>query len=201
MPSIPYETLVDLAAGRIDPNEAEELRTRIAADASALAQLTALEELIGLMRDDTSVDAPEHLIDRAARLIRRPAARPEAGPLQRLVALLKGDSWRTPLLATGLRAVQAWPRALLLYAGDRELDLQIGPAGGRWQLLGQVLGPEEPGTVELTGPAERVTGQLNELGEFVLPPVRAGRYTLIVTLSAIEIVVPDLEMGPSSDKI
>ncbi len=196
MQSISYELLVDLAEGRMSPHAAAELRTRIATDAAAQHELAAIEELIGLMRNDDSLDAPEHVIGRAVRLMRQPAASPAPGLLQRLVATLRNDTWQTPTLASGLRSIQAWPRALLLSAGDRDLDLQIGPHGEQWQLRGQVLGPELPGAVVLNSADEHITVRLDELGEFVLPPVPAGRYTLTVTHGDIEIVVPELELGP-----
>lgn len=200
MQPIPFELLVDLAEGRLAPLEVAELRARIAADPLAQAELAAIEELIGLMRSDDSIDAPEHVIGRALRLMRQPLASPAPGALRRLVATLRNDSWQPPRLAAGFRSVQAWPRALLLSAGDRELDLQIGPRGAQWELRGQVLGPEEPGVVVLSNTDERVTAALNELGEFVLPPVAAGRYTLTLTQDDLEIVVPDLELGPSSNQ-
>jgi hypothetical protein len=198
MQPIPYELIVDLAEGRVDATEAAALRARVAADPAARAQLASLEALVSLMRDDDSVDAPNHVISRAVRLMRKPAAAPAPSPLQRLIAVLKVDSWQAPALAPGLRSTQVWPRALLLSAGDRDLDLQIGPRGDGWQLTGQVLGPEEQGTVVLSGGGLRLSVPLNELGEFVLPPVGAGRYLLQVTQGAREIVVSDLELGPSS---
>lgn len=197
MQPIPYELIVDLAEGRVDPADAAALRARVAADPAARAQLASLEALVGLMRDDASVDAPDYVINRALRLIRRPAAAPALGPLQRLIAVLKMDSWQASA-AAGLRSSQVWPRALLLSAGDRELDLQIGPRGEGWQLSGQVLGPEERGTVLLSSGSVRLSVALNDLGEFVLPPVAAGRYVLLVSQGEREIIVSDLELGPSS---
>jgi hypothetical protein len=197
MQPIPFETLVDLAEGRIAAAQATALRARVAMDREAAAMLASLEELLGLMRSDDSVDAPEHMIQRAARLIRQPA--PAApGVLQRVIAVLRNDSWTTARLAAGLRSVQAWPRALLLSAGEHELDLQIVPHGEHWQIQGQVLGPEGPGTAVLSNDGERYAAALNELGEFALAAVAAGRYTLAVRQGTIEIIVNDLEVGPSS---
>lgn len=198
MERVSYDLLVDLAEGRLPDAEASALRAQIAADPVAQARLVELEDLLGLMRSDDSVDAPEHVIARAARLMRRvePAQRP--GQLRRLITMLSTEGWRTPGLAAGLRSLHAWPKAILLKAGDRELDLQVGPRGERWQLSGQVLGPEAPGTVTLSGPGARVSAELNELGEFTLPAIPAGYYTLTVSQTDLEIVVPNLEIGPSS---
>ncbi|HMQ30435.1 MAG TPA: hypothetical protein PKD53_06875 [Chloroflexaceae bacterium] len=198
MEHVPYELLVDLVEGRLPPAEAAALRAQIAGDAEAAARLAELERLIGLMRADESADTPEPVIARAARLARRAERPPGHTQLRRLIALLTSDGWRAPAQAAGLRALQAWPRAMLLRAGDRELDLQVAPKGERWQLSGQVLGPEAPGTVTLSGPGGHVSAALNELGEFALPPVPSGHYTFTVTQSDLEIVVPNLEIGPSS---
>lgn len=195
MESVPYELLVDLAEGRLTPLEAAAVREQVAANPVAQRQLAAIEELIGLLRSDDGEDAPEHVIARAVRLARPPAPQPL---MRRLTAILHSDSWRAPDLAAGLRSLQAWPRAILLRAGDREIDLQVAPRGEQWQLTGQMLGPESPGSVTLSGPADHVTARLNELGEFTLPLVAGGRYTLTITQGDLEIVVPNLEIGPSS---
>lgn len=195
MPSIPYERLVDLAEGRLAASEAAELRAQIAQDPAMRAELSALEALIALMRSDESSDAPEHVLNRAIRLM--PARTPRgAGILRQLIASLVQDSWQAPQLAAGLRSTARWPRSLLLQAGDRELDLQIGPSGEHWQLAGQVLGPEAPGTVILSGAAGQLSATLNDLGEFVFPPVSAGRYRLTLSQDDVEVIVPDLEIGP-----
>lgn len=195
MERVPYELLVDLAEGRLSPMEAAALRAHIVNNPVAQRQLAELEQIVDLMRGDTGEDAPEHVVARAVRLVR--PQEPQPGPLRRLTALLSSDSWGTPAQAAGLRSLQAWPRSLLLRAGDRELDLQVAPRGGQWLVNGQVLGPETPGVATLSGPADYVSVPLNELGEFTLPPVGGGRYTLTVTQGDLEIVVPNLEIGPS----
>ncbi len=199
MQQITYDKLVDLVEGRLTEAEAAALRTRIAAEPSAQAEVAALTELFALMREDDSVDAPEHVIQRALRLMPQTASRP-ADAVRRFVASLIRDSWRAPQLAPGLRAGNRWPRSLLLRAGDRELDLQITPSGEQWQLAGQVLGPEAPGSATLSGPGGDVTASLNALGEFVFPPLQMGRYTLTLRHDDLEINVPELEIGPETDE-
>lgn len=199
MQQIPYDVLVDLVEGRLGEAEATALRARIAADPSTRAEVAALTELLALMREDDSVDAPEHVIQRALRLMPRTTSHP-ADTLRRFVASLIHDSWRAPQLALGLRTGERWPRSLLLRAADRELDLQITPRGEQWQLAGQVLGPEAPGSATLSGPGGDVTASLNALGEFVFPPLQMGRYTLTLRHDDLEINVPELEIGPETDE-
>lgn len=194
MQRIRFEQLVDLAENRLGPAEAADLRARIAADPAAQAEYRLLEELIDLMRSDNSVAAPDHVLQRALRIARRPADPRTPALLQRLVAVLRSDSWRTA--AAGVRSRQIWPRALLFSVGDYELDLQIAPQGSEWQLRGQLLGPVSTGTVLLQGSERSVDVALNELGEFVLPPLPAGPYRLFVLQDDYEIIVPKLELGP-----
>lgn len=198
MEPVPYELLVDLAEGRLSLDEATTLRARLAHNPDGQVRLAEIEQLIDLMRTDDSVDAPDHVIARSLRLMRPPATVSEQPPLQRLTAQFIRDSWRLPALAPGMRSLRAWPRALLFKAGDYELDLQIGPRGEQWQLSGQILGPEAPGTVTLSGAGDQVSTTLSPLGEFVMAPVPAGTYRLSVTQNDIEIVVPSLELGPSA---
>jgi anti-sigma factor RsiW len=196
MATYTYEQLVDLAEGRLDAGEAARLRALIAADPAAAAELAALTDLIDLMRSDDSVDAPAHVIARAVRLMRPPpvAPAPGAGLLQRIVAVLRGDSRQQPL-AAGLRSGQA-VRSLTYSAEAWDLDLQLTPQAGRWQLHGQLLGPELAGVVELSAGAEPLAATINELGEFSLPPVAPGAYTLRLRLGTHEILVAPLELGP-----
>lgn len=194
MQRITFEQLVDLAENRLAADEAADLRARIAADPAARAELQTITELIDLMRSDDSVAAPDHVINRALRLARRPSEPQAPALLERLVAVLRNDSWRQA--AAGLRSQQAWPRALLFSAGDYELDLQIVAHGELWQLRGQLLGPEATATVLLQGENGSSSAELNDLGEFVLPPVPTGRYRLLLVQDARKIVVPNLELGP-----
>lgn len=195
MPNISHDQLIDLAEGRLPPTEAAALRQAIAADAAAAAELAALEELIGLMRSDDSVDAPEHVIARAVRLLRKPVPAPAPALLERIVALLRSDSRGLPL-AAGLRSEQSAPRSLSYSAGEWDLDLQIAGSAGLWQLRGQLLGPESAGSVVLKGLAGAIDAPINDLGEFNLPPVEAAAYTLLVQLGTRIIVVEGLELGP-----
>lgn len=191
MQSITHALLIDLVERRLAPHEEAALRAVIANDPALRDELAAIEATRGPGPDTRGVDGPEQAVGRAHR------RRTTISPIRRLIALLTSDSWRTTGLATGLRGVEAWPRALLLSAGTHELDLQIGPNGGRWQIHGQVLGPEAPGTAVLSNGEMRVATNLSTMGEFVLPPVAAGRYTLTITQGDLEIVVPNLELGPS----
>lgn len=196
-PRLSYAQLVDLAEGRLSEPERADLLARLAADPLAAAELAWLERVIGLMRDDTGEDAPDYVVNRALRLFRPPPAPLVPGLLRRVVALLRFDSAQAPL-AMGLRAGPPAVRQLLFNAAGRDLDLRLVPAGEQWQIIGQVLGPDDGGFVVLQGQAGAFQAELNELSEFTLPPAPPGRYTLTLRQADLEIVVTDLELGPSA---
>ncbi|NJN96977.1 MAG: sigma-70 family RNA polymerase sigma factor [Anaerolineales bacterium] len=131
-------------------------------------QHTVLEQVIGLMRTDASEDAPPAVITRARRLF-QPRAVPAPTGRRRIAALLQFDSLQRPL-ALGVRSGQPAARQLLLKAESFDLDVRITPTRAAWQVAGQVLGLEASGQVELQGDTATVQADLNDLGEFSLPP-------------------------------
>ena len=195
MKPLTTEQLLDLMENRLSPAEEAAVRAQLATDPVAQAELQSLTELIGLMRDDDSVDAPEHVIARAVRLIRPIAPAPAPNIIRRILATLLHDSRQTPLVA-GVRSTQVTPRSLVYRADEYELDLQILPRNGRWQVRGQIFGVELVGMVTLANDHLSVQASINELGEFDVPPVVEGVYTLRVSLSACEIVIEHLELLP-----
>lgn len=190
-----YEQLLDYAEGRLPPAAAQALRARIAADPALAAELVALVRLSALMRGDRGEDAPEHVVRRALRLMPQRHAAPPERPLRRVIATLLRDSRRASM-AAGLRSERPAPGDLVYAAGECTLDLQVAPSGGRWQLRGQILGPEEDGIVELTRTAPPVAAVINTMGEFTLPPQPAGRYGLAIRQRSRVIVVEAIELGP-----
>jgi hypothetical protein len=187
---IPFAILADLAEGRREPD------TRQAAHLARCERCAAdrrwLEQAITLMRTDNSVDAPAHVIARAARLVRPREPAPSA--LRRILASLAFDSTQMQP-AFGLRAGQAVARQLLFNAEGRGIDLRISGSGDSWSVAGQVLGPCQRGSALLRGAGIDVQADLNDLCEFVLPPVAAGTYTLTLRLGDTEVEVERLEVG------
>jgi hypothetical protein len=120
--------------------------------------------------------------------------------LVRLVtAVLTFDSWATPGLALGMRSVRSPTRHLLYSAQGRDIDLRITPAAEHFTVNGQILGPDETGRVELVAqgetPAAGRGAALDDMGEFRIEGVRAGRYMLTLHLGAEPIVVQALDVG------
>ena len=194
---VSFERLTDLVEGRLTGDEQAGLQNHLATCPRCAANLVWLKRVVALMRSDESEDAPPALIARALRLFRsrlEQAAHVSNHRRRRLLASLRFDSAR-PSLALGLRAGQAETRQQLYSAGEQDLDLRLNQAGQDWAISGQVLGPAAGGLAELRGQAIRVQAPLNDLSEFALPPVPAGRYALILHLAEVEIEVTDLEVG------
>lgn len=194
---IPFDRLVDWVEARLTAEERNQLQRHLTDCAHCRQELTQVERLFGLMQSDTSVDPPPAVINRAVRLFRPRQAEVTPPLLQRIVAALQFDSLQLAP-ATGLRSGAAAPRQLLFSAGDYDLDLRLTPTEQTdgWLLTGQVLGSDTPtGRVTVEGATGVVETSLSMLGEFVLPPVTAGNYTLVVQLADAKITVDTIQVG------
>jgi hypothetical protein len=157
------------------------------------------------LRDSRRLDdAPEHVIQRALNVWQaRRQSQAEPSLLQRVLAALTFDSGGASPLAFGMRSAGSATRQLLFSAEGHDIDLRISPAGDpptdHWLVSGQVLGPDSEGVVVLTDENGATAGEspLNELGEFRLPRVRTGEYTVTVRLSGREIVLPAVRVQPA----
>jgi hypothetical protein len=119
--------------------------------------------------------------------------------VRRIAAALTFDSWAVPALAYGMRSLRAPTRHLLYSAMGRDIDLRVSPSREGFAMEGQILGPDEAGTVELVmrgadAPAARVA-QLDALGEFRLDDVPSGTYVLTLSVGSDDIVLPPIEVG------
>jgi len=195
-PHVSFERLTDLVEGRVPADEQPNLHGHLAACSRCAGDLAWLKRAVTLMRTDESQDASAPVIARAVRLFQARAeqAAPALNLRERVLAVLRFDSAQRPL-ALGLRAGQAAARQLLFSAGERDLDVRLTRAGDAWVVSGQILGPEASGEVELRGDASCVLAALNDLSEFALPPIPAGRYALLLHLADVEVEITDLEVG------
>jgi hypothetical protein len=189
-----FERLVDVAEGRLAAAEAEPARAHVASCSTCATALSTVAWIIHLMRLDAAAQSaeepPEHVVNRALRLVRRqPPAR------RNVIAQLLFDSAARPLATAGVRAFDSSGRQLVFAAGDYELDLRLTPTRDqRHGLRGQLLGPcTGDGRVVLAGPTNSEV-PLNELCEFEMQPVSAGTYALSVHLQDVTIEVGELEL-------
>lgn len=117
---------------------------------------------------------------------------------QRIHAVLSFDSWAAAPLAAGLRSTGSSTRQLVFSAEGRDIDLRITPQGDQFAIRGQVLGPDEAGSVALApehAAASVHACALDDLGEFHLGSVAPGRYSLRLVLPGHELVLPPFDVG------
>jgi hypothetical protein len=150
-------------------------------------------------------DAPEHVIHRALAVF-QPNRKTDAAPslLQRILAVVTFDSGAASPLAFGMRSAGGTTRQMLFSAEGHDVDLRISPAdesrgaagSAEWVLAGQVLGPEAEGAVIVSDGSGLETARvaLNDMGEFRLPAVSSGDYTVTLKLGQIEIVLPAVQV-------
>ena len=189
---VPTDRLADLIEGRLDFAAEAHVRAHLAGCTRCAESHAWLARVIGIMRADDREEPPARVAGYISSLF---AARPApASPLRQIVAALRFDSALQPL-PLGKRSAQVDERQLVFSAPGLAVDLRIAPAGPAWSISGQVLGAEPPGQVELRGAAAVLRGELSEDGEFALRSVPRGIYHLSLQLRAVEIAIPELEIG------
>lgn len=119
--------------------------------------------------------------------------------IRRVAAVLSFDSWSSPALAHGMRSLHSPTRHLLFTAQGRDIDLRIAAVSETYSVAGQILGPDDAGSIELAvqqgeDRAAHVT-HLDALGEFRIDGVRGGTYVLTLRVGGDEIVLPAVEVG------
>jgi hypothetical protein len=119
--------------------------------------------------------------------------------LKRVMAVLSFDSWAVPAAALGMRSLRVPTRHLLYSAKGRDIDLRVMPAAGAFSIAGQILGPDDTGSVELMAQGTPVgpthLAQLDSLGEFRIDGVQPGVYVLTLRMGADKIVLPPVDVG------
>ena len=126
-----------------------------------------------------------------------------ASRVRRWVAALVFDSATQAAPALGMRSVGLGGTRHLLYrVAGRDIDLRVLRHGSQFALAGQVLGPEEPGVMEVASlhnlqqPGRLAA--LDALGEFALQGLAGGDYRLTLRLLEDEIELPPLQLRPQA---
>ena len=172
--------LQDLADGRLNDGEVDAVVT----------WLQASEE----------PEPPAWVVNRAVRIGRQAEEGRQARTAmwRRLVAALVYDNRLQPR-AAGARAVGLEQLRLMYQAGGIEIDLEVTDSSiaGRLRMLGQVTAEPPDLTqawVAAEGPSGRVEAEIDELGQFVLDGLVAGRHRMEIGLTYELIEIPEVQI-------
>src|SRR5215472_4899354 len=189
-----FERLLEVAERHVAADPSAE--SHLVSCSTCREELNRMQNLLQVMQQDESVDAPRDLLAYAINLYGQRSVNQKPTLVERMIAALTFDSL-TASPAFALRSGQAVARQLIYSAGDNDVDLRIEPREqNRWAIAGQLLGRKcNGGEVTLSGQNQWASAALNEQCEFALPSVPAGDYALIVTLADIEIEVSRIEVG------
>ncbi len=190
---IPFAKLADLAEKRAAADERTASMAHLSNCSVCAQQVERVEQVLGLMKTDTATDAPRDILAYAVNIFRNSQ---EPSLLKRIVAALSFDSSSNLAPAFGVRSGQSTSRQLLYSAEENDIDLRIMPEQENWIVTGQVLGEDcVGGRIELEGRSGELTAaHLNDLCEFILPPVPAGSYRVRLRLGNVEVEIPQLEL-------
>ena len=143
-----------------------------------------------MMRSDSTIDAPRDVLTSVINIF----SQEKRSRLRHIVALLTFDS-RNAGPAFGMRSLPGTSRQMLYSADETDVDLRITVQNDECFLAGQVIGVEcTGGHVEISGEAGRSEAALNEVGEFTLPPIPTGNYSLTLRMLDLQIEIPELEL-------
>ncbi|HKY43076.1 MAG TPA: hypothetical protein VJM50_08265 [Pyrinomonadaceae bacterium] len=187
---ISVETLANIAEGTATSVVREAAMAHISTCSMCHGMLRRLQQLILMMRTDSTNDAPRDVLTTAINIF----SQEKPSPLRRIVALLTFDS-RNAGPAYGVRSHLTASRQMLYSAEETDVELRITVQNDECTLAGQVIGEGcAGGHVEISGEAGRSEATLNEECEFKLPPIPIGNYSLIVRMLDRQIEIPELEL-------
>ncbi len=199
---IDFETLADWAEGRLPDEEARAVEERLAgADEETRAGAEWLREFYRLGEGVVLEGPPEGQRAELAKAFEDYAeGRRLPGPLKRLTATLSFGGGLQPL--SGVRSAGG-SEGQLVYtteAADVALNFRRRPGNGKLDLDGQIFPNDEAeagvfGVQILSGAEEVGTTATDELGEFAFEGVAPGRYQILLSSDAVEILISPVELN------
>ncbi len=163
-------------------------------------QGSEIDTVVEWLQASEEAPPPPWAVNRAVRIGRKVEDGQEARTAiwRRLIAALVYDT-RVHPRAAGARAVAGDELRLMYQAGGIEIDLEVTDGGiaGRLRLLGQVTAEPPDLTrawVAAEGPAGRVEGEIDELGQFALDGLVTGRHRMEIGLTYELIEIPEVQI-------
>lgn len=149
-----------------------------------------IEKIINLMRTDDSADAPADA-RRWAKNIFLSRAASNKSFVRKVLAVLQMDLSPNKAAFGERSAVAAQARQMLFQAGDNALDLRITQTENGFNLHGQILGADFAEASISIGEFET---NADEMSEFKLTKIPAGKYDVRLRSGEKEIVIENLEL-------
>ena len=198
---IDFETLADLAEGRLPEAEARAVERRLAAaDEATRADAAWLRAFARAAGEVVIEDPPAgHRAALSEAFEAYAEGRRRPGALRRLVATLSFGGGLQPV--AGVRSAGG-AEGQLVYtteAADVALNFRRRPGNGKLDIDGQVFPndegePEAFGVQILSGTDEVGTTATDELGEFAFEGVPPGRYQILLSSEEVEILISPVEL-------
>ena len=159
-----------------------------------------VDAVVDWLRASEEPGPPPWVVNRAVRIGRQAEDGREARTAiwRRLVAALVYDN-RLHARAAGARAMAIDQLRLMYQAGGIEIDLEVTESSiaGRLRMLGQVTAEPPDLTqawVAVEGPAGRIEGGIDELGQFALDGLVSGRHRIEIGLTYELIEIPEVQI-------
>ena len=150
-----------------------------------------IEKIINLMQTDDSADAPPDAIRWAKNIFAARAVAPQKSIVQRILAVLQMDLSPNKA-AFGERSASATQaRQMFFQAGENALDIRIATTADGFDLHGQILGAGFANASVKIGEFEATA---NEMSEFKLTAIPAGKYDVQLQSGEKMIVIEILEL-------
>ena len=198
---ITFEALSDYCTGIAGVETQEQILSHLEADCvPCTARLAFLNSALSGMKAASQVLAPPFPLEAAKALFRERFRATKKTPL---IAQLTFDGFRS-LAPLGVRGVTS-PFQQLYRADGYDIDLYQEPQGeDEWYIIGQAITQDDDAFPALTAAemtsTEGVTipahlDQSESQTEFHFSALTVGKYTLLLRLIEIEILIPEVSVG------
>jgi hypothetical protein len=201
--------LMDWLEGKLDAAEAAAVAQTVAQEPSLQTTVEWLRQFLHLSTDTVLATPDPTIHKRATEHFRAHARGKQArgkerpGIWQTLVGLLTSDSWQRLSLATVRNVnLHTVPRQLIYTTPAADVALNIQARDEQLDLAGQVFPLDEEETAPYTVQLLQMDQELglsttDPVGKFSFPSLAEGKYELVLTADAHEIVIESLELALS----
>lgn len=193
---IAEEKLLDLSDGLIAGSEAESITQHLQSCNDCTKKMTELVDIVNLMRTDNSKAAPEDAVRWVKNLYKTRGVEPKRSIFEKIVGVLALDL-SPDQLVYGERSAAGSTRQMYYKAGDTSVVLRISRDDENFLLMGQLVGGNDykSAEIEISGPEFSAPGKANDLSEFRIGNIPAGKYSLFVRNDEKEIVIENIELN------